>query len=80
MFKTVFSVSVAGSVTTKAVIDGDRLFFAAEDNYLYCVDKKTGDELMPRKKTKGICRNIIVDGNELIVLSDKGQIECFEIK
>lgn len=80
VFKTVFSVSVAGSVTTKAVIDGDRLFFAAEDNYLYCVDKNTGDELMPRKKTKGICRNIIVDGNELIVLSDKGQIECFEIK
>lgn len=75
----IFSVNVGGGVSTKAVIDGDRLFFAAEDNYLYCVDKNTGEELMPRKKTKGICRNIVVQGKELFLLSDKGQVECLEI-
>ena len=78
-FKEIFSVKAGGGVSTKAVIDGNRLFFAAEDNYLYCVDKNTGEELMPKKKTKGICRNIIVCEEQLILLSDKGQVECFEI-
>lgn len=78
-FKEIFSVNAGGGVSTKAVIDGDRLFFAAEDNYLYCVDKNTGEELMPKKKTKGVCRNIIVCEEVLILLSDKGQVECFEI-
>lgn len=75
----IFSVNVRGGVSTKAVIDGDRLFFAAEDNYLYCVDKNTGEELMPKKKTKGICRNIVVHEKRLFLLSDKGQVECLEI-
>lgn len=78
-FAEIFSVNVGGGVSTRAVIDGDRLFFAAEDNYLYCVDKNTGEELVPRKKTKGICRNIVVYGKELFLLSDKGQVECLEI-
>lgn len=78
-FKEIFSVTVGGGVSTDAVISGDRLFFAAEDNYLYCVDKNTGEFLISKKKTKGICRNIIVRENELILLSDKGQAECFEI-
>ena len=78
-FAEIFSVNVGGGVSTRAVIDGDRLFFAAEDNYLYCVDKNTGGELMPKKKTKGICRNIVVYGKELFLLSDKGQVECLEI-
>lgn len=78
-FTEIFSVNVGGGVSTKAVIDGDRLFFAAEDNYLYCVDKNTGEERMPKKKTKGICRNIVVHGNELFLLSDKGQVECLEM-
>ena len=34
---------------------------------------------MPKKKTKGICRNIVVYGKELFLLSDKGQVECLEI-
>lgn len=75
----IFSVNVGGGVSTKAVIDGDRLFFAAEDSCLYCVDKNTGEELMPKKKTKGICRNIVVHEKELFLLSDKGQVECLEI-
>lgn len=78
-FKEIFSVNVGGGVSTKVVIDRDSLFFAAEDNYLYCVDKNTGEERMPKKKTKGICRNIIVCEEQLILLSDKGQVECFEI-
>ena len=78
-FAEIFSVNVGGGVSTRAVIDGDRLFFAAEDNYLYCVDKNIGEELVPRKKTKGICRNIVVYGKELFLLSDKGQVECLEI-
>ena len=77
--KELFSVNTTGGVSTKAVIDGDRIFFAAEDNYLYCVDKNTGEECMPKKKTQGICRNIIVCENELILLSDKGQVQSYEI-
>lgn len=76
--KEVFSVTVGGGISA-AMLNGDRLFFAAEDNYLYCIDKNTGEELMPGKKTKGVCRDIIVRGEELIVLSDKGQVECFAI-
>ena len=77
--KKVFSVTVGGGISTEAVIRGDRLFFAAEDSYLYCINKNTGEELMTRKKTKGVCRNIIAGKEELIVLSDKGQVECFTI-
>ncbi|MCM1105047.1 MAG: PQQ-binding-like beta-propeller repeat protein [Clostridium sp.] len=78
--KEVFSVTVGGGISTKAVLNGDRLFFAAEDGYLYCIDKNTGEGLMTRKKTKGVCRDVIVRGEELIVLSDKGQVECFAIE
>lgn len=60
-----------------AMVSND--YYMAEDNYLYCVDKNTGEELMPKKKTKGVCRNIIVCEETLILLSDKGQVECFEI-
>lgn len=78
--KEVFSVTVGGGISTKAVLNGDRLFFAAEDGYLYCIDKDTGEALMTRKKTKGVCRDVIVRDEELIVLSDKGQVECFAIE
>ncbi|MCM1092299.1 MAG: PQQ-binding-like beta-propeller repeat protein [Butyrivibrio sp.] len=74
--KEMFSVTVGGGIST-ALLSGDRLFFAAEDSYLYCIDKNTGEELMTKKKTKGICRDIIVGDGELIALSDKGQVECF---
>lgn len=74
-----FSINVSGGVSSSALIEGDMLLFASKDNYLYCVDKNTGEEIMPRKKVKGECRNIIVRNNELIVLSDKGQVECFSI-
>ena len=77
--KEVFSHPTSGAVSTSAVISGDRLFFATEDSYLYCIDKNTGEDLMAKKKTKGICRDIIVRENEVIVLSDKGQVEVFAI-
>lgn len=76
--KEIFRVTVGGGISTDAVISDEKLFFAAEDNYLYCIDKNSG-EFLAKKKTKGICRNIIVRDNELILLSDKGQAECFEI-
>lgn len=76
----VFSYPVGGEVTTPALIDGDRLFFASDDSYLYCINKNTGEDLMARKKTKGTCRDIILRGDELIVISDKAQVECFTIQ
>lgn len=78
--RPVFSYPVGGEVTTPALIDGDRLFFASEDSYLYCINKNTGEDLMARKKTKGTCRDIILRGDELIVVSDKAQVECFIIQ
>ena len=77
--KEIFKVSVGGGISSKAVIDGERLFFASDDGYLHCVNAETGEELMTRKKTKGTCRSIITRGNEIIALSDKGPAECFEI-
>lgn len=76
----VFSYPVGGEVSTPAFIDGDRLFFASEDSYLYCINKNSGEDLMTRKKTKGTCRSIILRGDELIVISDKAQVECFTIQ
>ena len=77
--KEVFSFPTGSAPSTSAIISGDRLFFATEDNYLYCINKNTGEELMAKKKTKGVCRSILVRENELIVLSDKGQVEVFAI-
>ena len=77
--KEVFSHPLDGAPSTFEIISGGRLFFATEDSYLYCIDKNTGEDLMAKKKTKGICRDIIVRDNELIVLSDKGQVEVFAI-
>ena len=76
----VFSYPVGGEVSTPALIDGDRLFFASEDGYLYCINKNSGEELMARKKTKGVCRDIILKNDELIIISDKAQVECFTIQ
>lgn len=78
-FKEEFSFTVGGGISTPAIIDANRLFFAAEDGCLYCIDKNTGEELMSQKKTKGLCNNLIVRGDELIVLSTKGQVEHFSV-
>lgn len=75
----IFKYEVGGGVSSKALIDDNRLFFASGDCYLHCIDKVTGEELMSKKKTKGTARSIIRKDNNLIVLSDKGQVECFEI-
>lgn len=78
--KEIYKLSVnGGGISTKTIIDEQRLFFASDDGYLYCIDKESGVELMTRKKCKGTCRNIIVNENEIILLSDKGQVECFEL-
>lgn len=77
--KEEYKLTVSGAVTSKALISGNRLFFGTEKGYVYCIDKEDGKELMRPKKVKGSCRNIVLRENELIVLSDKGQVECFEI-
>ncbi|MCM1495059.1 MAG: PQQ-like beta-propeller repeat protein [Bacteroides sp.] len=75
--KPIFSFQTGGEISTKAVIDGRCLYFASEDGYLYCIDKETGEELRKRKKTKGTCRAILLQEDSVIVLSDKGQVECY---
>lgn len=77
--KKVYSYEISGEISTPAVIDGDKLYFAGENNYLYCIDKTTGKELMTKKKTKGVCRDIYVEDKGLIVISDKGQVEHFQL-
>lgn len=77
--KKIFTFHTDGEITTKAVIDGRCLYFASEDGYLYCIDKETGEEICKPRKTKGTCRDILINGDEIITLSDKGQIECFEM-
>lgn len=52
--KKVFSHLLDGAPSTSAIISGDRLFFATEDSYLYCIDKNTGEDFMAKKKTKGV--------------------------
>lgn len=76
--KLIFSFQTGGEISTKAVIDGRCLYFASADGYLYCIDKETGEELRKPKKTKGVCRDILVRKDEIVVLSDKGQLECYE--
>ncbi|MBR3056568.1 MAG: PQQ-binding-like beta-propeller repeat protein [Clostridiales bacterium] len=78
-FKEVFSFTTGGGISTPALIDGNRLFFASEDEYFYCLDKSTGEELMPKKKTKGKCLDIVIRGDEVVVLSNKGQVEHFSV-
>lgn len=75
--KPVFSFQTCGEILTKAVIDGECLYFASGDGYLYCIDSETGEELRKPKKTKGDCRSILVRKGEIVVLSDKGQVECY---
>lgn len=76
--KLIFSFQTGGEISTKAVIDGRCLYFASADGYLYCIDNETGEELRKPKKTKGVCRDILVRKDEIVVLSDKGQLECYE--
>lgn len=74
----VFSISTKGAISTDAVIDGECLYFASEDGYLYCVNNETGSEINKKKKTAGVCRSILIVDDQIIISSDKGQIECFE--
>lgn len=78
-FQERYKVSVeGGGISTAACLYNDKLFFGTDNGYLYCIDKNTGNELMTRKKCKGTCRNIIIRENEIILLTDKGQVECFD--
>lgn len=72
-----FSFKTNGTITTNAIIDEEILYFASEDGYLYCLDANTGEQLCKKKKTAGIARDILIEKEDIIVLSDKGQIECF---
>lgn len=73
----IFSFQTGGEILTRAVIDGKCLYFASGDGYLYCIDNETGEELRKPKKTKGDCRDILVRKDAIVVLSDKGQVECY---
>ncbi len=75
--KLLFSFQTGGEILTKAVIDGRSLYFASDDGNLYCIDSETGEKLRKPKKTKGSCRDILVKNDAIVVLSDKGQAECY---
>lgn len=78
--KEIYKVNVnGGGISSPACIHNDMVFFGTDGGYLYCIDKTTGNELMARKKCKGACRNIIIRESEVILLTDKGQIECFDL-
>ena len=70
--KPVFEVPAAGAITSRAVIDGEKLYFGIEGGALYCVSSKSGDELEKKRKVKGACRNIVVHDSGIVALSDKG--------
>ena len=76
--KEVLFYKPGGGISTPARIDGEELFFASEDGNFYCIDKNTGEE-KAKKKTKGTCHDFIVRGDEVIILSDKGQVEHFSV-
>lgn len=64
-------------ITTTAIIDGDSLLFGSEDSYLHQLSLDTG-VVLNQKKMKNVVRDVLIDQNKLIVLSDKGQVDCFE--
>ena len=70
--KPVFEVPAARAITSRAVIDGEKLYFGTEDGVLYCVSSKSGEELEKKRKVKGACRNIVVHDGGIVALSDKG--------
>lgn len=74
-----FKFTANGAVSSNILICENKLFFGAESGYLYCIDKITGQELISKKKCKGACRNIILKDQNLIIISDKSQVECLEI-
>lgn len=77
--KKIFSFKTGGDISAKAKINGTNLYFASEDGYLYCLDYMTGEEVQKKRKTKGECRDIYIEGGELVLLSDRGQLECFTL-
>ncbi len=53
------------------------LYFASESGYLYRLNKDTGVEERKKIKTKGIVRDILVEKEGILLLSDKGQLEYY---
>ena len=72
-----FRYQADGKVSTPAVLDGEALWFGTEDGHLYCLDAGSGQERMKKKKVSATPRCMFLYGEELVVLSDKGQVECF---
>ncbi|MFX3632735.1 MAG: PQQ-binding-like beta-propeller repeat protein [Candidatus Pristimantibacillus sp.] len=64
-------------ITTTAIIDGDSMLFGSEDSYLYQLSLSNG-VVINQMKMKNVVRDVLIDQNNLIVLSDKGQVDCFE--
>ena len=72
-----FRYRAGQKVSTPAVLDGEALWFGTEDGYLYCLDAGSGKERTKKKKVSAAPRCLFLYREELVVLSDKGQMECF---
>lgn len=77
--KEVFTFEVDSNVSSKAVVHDNKIYFGTVKGYLYCIDSQTGEEAGKKIKTAGPCRNVHIENNKMYVMSDKGQLVCYEL-
>lgn len=72
-----FRILADSKITSTIVIEEDILWFATEKGYIYGFDKITGEEMVKKKKGAARPKWIGFCEGELLILSDKGQIESY---
>ncbi|MCD8213869.1 MAG: PQQ-like beta-propeller repeat protein [Campylobacter sp.] len=70
-----FSFQASGAISTNAALCDDKLYFGTEAGLVYCLDAQSGEEYF-RQKSLGVARDIL-PGENIVILSDKGQLECY---
>lgn len=70
-----FGYPVETEITSNIFVEGDKIIFATENEKMYVIENQNESQII---KTKGACRYIFSHEDSILVISDKGQVECYQ--
>lgn len=77
-FEKEYGIKVDSDFSSNIFVDKDRVMFATKNENLYLLENKDGEQTQTILKTKGAARYILEHEGFMYVISDKGQVECYQ--
>lgn len=72
----IWEYKASDTISSRVVILNSFVYLSSEDNYFYKLDMTSGDEIF-KEKVVSYARDILFTGDKMILLSDKGQVDCY---